>query len=89
MKQILLILIFAPLIGAAQNVINMNSKDFFKDSNSFLKKSSVIIDARDSISYSKGHLINAINIDAFKPEAEKFLSQFIDKKIWWFIVPII
>jgi len=40
----------------------------------------VIIDARDSLKFSVGHLQNAVNIDAFSENAQDLLSGYLDKK---------
>lgn len=80
MRKILFLLVFAPILVSAQNIMHLSSNEFSNNYNSFLNDSTVIIDGRTMEMYNSGYIKNAKNIDAFKPDAEKMLSEFLNKK---------
>lgn len=80
MKQILIVLIFwMPLEMVAQNIIRIDAKQAeeliaLRDVNH-----SALIDGRKVEMFKKGHIKDAINIDAFEPNAEDELKPYLNK----------
>ncbi|NCC18821.1 MAG: hypothetical protein EOM29_07770 [Bacteroidia bacterium] len=81
MKKTLAFIFIALLITnvtKSQNLVEINSQEAYN----LIKKinfNSIIIDARDSMMYSNGHIEKAINIDAFNQNSETKIKEYLNR----------
>ena len=78
--KFIIVLIIIPFIVKAQEIKQITSVEANKLIDSLDIEKTVIIDARDSLSFKNGHIKNALNIDAFKENAQEKLTKHLNKE---------